>query len=82
MCICACVRTCVCVCLRMCVRACVCAVQCECECVRLCVCVRVFSRASHIFTRMRMHVLKWEEGGKKKTSLSRPSRFLWQPSMR
>ena len=47
---CMCVRTYVYVCLRKCVRA----------------CVRVVSRASPILTRKRMHVRKWEEGGKEK----------------
>ena len=68
---CVCVCACVCVCVRMYVCVCVCV------CVRVCVpcksvsafvraCVRVVSRASPIFTRMRMHVRLWEEGGKEK----------------
>ena len=59
--VCVCVRTYVCVCLRMRVRACVFAVS---AFVRAC--VRVVSRASPIFTGMRIHVRKWEEGGKEK----------------
>ena len=80
----------VCVFARVCVRVYVCG--CVCVCVRVyvpcksvsafvCVCVRVVSRGSPILTRIRMHVRKWEEGGKEKTGLSRPSRFLWQPGM-
>ena len=72
----------------MCVYVCVCV----CVCVRVCVpcksvsafvrtSVRVVSRASPIFTRVRIHVQKWEERGKEKC-LSRPSRFLWQPGIR
>ena len=68
-----CVFACVCVC--VCVRMYVCVFVCV--CVRVCVpcksvsefvraCVRVVSRASPIFTGMRIHVRKWEEGGKEK----------------
>ena len=65
----ACVCACVCVCVRMYVCVCVCV------CIRVCVpcksvsafvheCLRVVSRASPIFTHMRMHVRLWEERGK------------------
>ena len=73
------VRACVCVFAYVCVRV---YVPCKSVSAFVRVCVRVVSRASNIFTRMRMHVRKWEEGGKEKTRLSRPSRFLWQPGMR
>ena len=55
----------------MCVFAYVCACVCvPCKSVSAFVrtCMRVLSRASPIFMRMRMDVRKWEEGGKKKTS--------------
>ena len=48
----------------VCARVCVCVSVCERAFVRAC--VRVFSRASPIFTRMHTHVRLWEEGGKEK----------------
>ena len=64
-CSCLCVRTYVCVCLRMCVRAFVC-VPCESVCAFVRACVRIVSRASRIFSRLRMPMRKWAEGGKEK----------------
>ena len=56
-----CVRTYVCVC--VCVRV---RVPCKNVSAFVRACVRVVSRASPIFTRLRMHVRKWDEGGKEK----------------
>ena len=63
--VCVCVFTNVCVCLRLCARSCVC-VSCESACVFVRTCVRVISRASRIFPRMRMRLRMWAEGGKEK----------------
>ena len=58
-CVCVCGRTYVCVCLRVCV-------PCKSVSAFVRACMRVVSRASPILTRMRMHMRKWEEGGKEK----------------
>ena len=52
-------------CVRKCVCACVC-VPCESVCTIVRACVRVVSRASLIFPRMRMFMRKLAEGGKNK----------------
>ena len=65
----ACVYVCVCVSTYVCVFAYVCACVCmpfNSVCAFVRECLRVVSRASPIFTRMRMHVRLWEEGGKEK----------------
>ena len=64
-CVCVCVRMYVCVCVCVCMHACVC-IPCQSVSAFVRECLRVVSRASPIFTRMRMHVRLWEEGGKEK----------------